>query len=208
VRSPSFLLLFALLGPRLLLAQNGSPLARAWGTQAQPIARVMSPVHLAVALTESLPPLPLPAAAVPELRTIYPTVGLEDSLRALYRVRLSPTLIGYVVQVSTTEGPSIQLVVHNTLRQQWTGPITLAVEFGDAGFTLRSEAWIGGLFGDGRVGVARRWATTDWDLENDSLPPTRTDSLAIALPCSDSLRFQAAAPGDSLWQRFLLTQRR
>jgi hypothetical protein len=98
------LLSFALLTPAALRAQATSPLAKAWDAQAARISAYPAPLHLTVGTVDTLSPRPLPPSAVHELRTIYPTVGLEDSLRALYRVRLSPTLIGYII-LTPSRGP-------------------------------------------------------------------------------------------------------
>jgi hypothetical protein len=182
-----------------LPAQSPSLLARLWDAQAIVIRSGQPPVHLRAPLLVGLAPIPLPAAALVELRTVYPQVGLEDSVRALYRVRFTPRLIGYVLSVSYATGPVAELALYRPPQGQWLRPIPLALYYSDAGYTSRAEAWIGSV---GRRGLAvvRRWAVADQEPGVDSAPLFRTDSLVIGEPVSDSLAFRSPPATDPAWQ--------
>jgi hypothetical protein len=207
MRAHIAVLLLVLVATSCLSAPRLSPLAKAWNAQAMPVSRE-SPTLLADSLAEGTQGAPLPLGAVTEFRTIDPTVGREDSVRALYRFRLTPSVTGYVIRFPSTEGPYLALVSYHRSSGVWSRPILLAQTFGDAGYFWEGRSWLVDLNGDGYTEVVSRWHSTDYDLDNDTLPPRITDSMAVIQDSAGSLSIHPIPADDPLWSRFALPARR
>jgi hypothetical protein len=174
-----------------------SPLARQWDGQAR-LLQAPAALILTDSLAVAAAPVSLSANAVPEIRTVSPTVGLEDSTRALVRFPLSSDATGYVVRLPSTEGPWLALVVHQPQLRQWSAPVPLAQAYGDAGYSWRGESWLVDLDHDGCFEVVSRWESTEYDLERDSLAPMIRDSLAVMAWRAGHLDVQPVPPGVGL----------
>ena len=185
--------------------QPTSPLATAWSRDAMllgPAEEVLITDSVAAAARA----VALPSAAIPELRSLNPTVGLEDSTRALYRVTLAEGATGYVIRIPSTEGPYPALAVQYA-SGRWERPVMLAQAYGDAGFSWIGRSWLLDLDRDGAVEVVSRWRISDTDLDAPGQPTVTTDSLAVMRVEGESLRVRVVPPGDALRERFRLDAR-
>lgn len=180
-----------------------SPLALTLNRQAGAVA-TGAEIVLSDSVAAAASPVSLPADVVPELRTMHPQVGLEDSIRALFRAPFGRSAIGYILRLPSTEGPYLALTVYRATDGHWTAPIMLAQVYGDPGFSRQGRSWLLDLDGDGYFEIVSRWQTSDFDTEREDEPPIVTDSLAVLRLEEGQLRATPAGAGDALWMRFCL----
>jgi len=180
-----------------------SPLAHAWNGQASEVAGATQ-VALSDSVALATTPVALPPEAVTELRSISPTVGLEDSVRALFRAPFGQGDTGYVLCLPAPEGPYLVLTMHRSAEGRWEPPITLAQSYSDAGYTFEARSWLLDLNGDGYFEIVSRWHSSEVDPDHETQPPVVRDSLSVLRVTNGLIRITPAPAGDSLWQRFPL----
>ena len=143
-----------------------SPTARAFGAELQRVARTTGGEALYVGPPDSDPPRGALKARWWEIgRQVHPWFRYADStggeFAALWRVELTPTVIGYVMQLPELDsGVSRELWMHDLARGCFLLPVQIALGWGDAGETALVESWLLDVNGDARRDLITHERTT------------------------------------------------